>query len=345
MRYIPAFDGLRAVAVILVLLFHQGYIRGGWVGVDIFFTLSGYLITLILMTEYETTGSIAVPRFYIRRACRLLPALVVVLCVAVVLAIYLDDKIYDTEIDAVAGLLYIINYRYAFFPVDGTALGHLWSLSVEEQFYLFWPFILIALLSHVGRKIALYTILILTCIVITWRFVLLAGTTHSTAYRIYFSFDTRMDEILIGCSLALWGYRPRAEALRLLNAFLPVVVGLIVVIVVKAPVLGRLSLSSYPLIGAAVAYTIVIVTSDAENVLVRLLSLPPIVALGRISYGVYLWHYLIIQEVRFKSDLFTNQIFLIAGLTLTAAVASFWLIERPFLRLKSFYKPSTAIKA
>jgi peptidoglycan/LPS O-acetylase OafA/YrhL len=97
MRYVPAFDGLRALAVMLVFLFHTRHVPGGWVGVDIFFVLSGYLITSILLAEHERTGVISLRHFYIRRACRLLPALVVVVCVAVVMALCFHNRVQDTE--------------------------------------------------------------------------------------------------------------------------------------------------------------------------------------------------------------------------------------------------------
>src|ERR1700737_364313 len=141
MRYLPALDGLRAIAVMLVFLFHTGHAAGGWVGVDIFFVLSGYLITSILLTEHERTGVINLLRFYGRRACRLLPALIIVIGVAVVIAFCLQNKVRDIEIDAVAALFYVLDYRYALMVnlTHATDLAHLWSLSIEEQFYFLWP--------------------------------------------------------------------------------------------------------------------------------------------------------------------------------------------------------------
>ena len=244
--------------------------------------------------------------------------------VAVAFAIYLNSKVHDTEIDAVTGLLYIADYRYAFFPVpEGTPLTHIWSLSVEEQFYIFWPFLLISLLAFGGRRFAFWVCSLLIIIVILWRFFLLNGGANSSFYRVYFSFDTRIDEILIGCCLALWGYRPGATALRHLKVLLPMVIGFIAMLIVSAPISGRSSLSSYPLIGASVAFLIIIVTSDPDNVLAHLLSFPPIVALGRISYGVYLWHYLIFQEISLDGKLLAHKTLLTSVLTLAVAIASY----------------------
>ena len=128
---------MRAVAILLVFFYHSGKLVGGWVGVDVFFTFSGYLITSILLLEYDKNGSIRLGRFFARRAFRLVPAVVALICVALVLSFCFHDHIRETEIDAAAALGYMLNFRYAFFhPSTQTGLGHLWSLSVEEQFYL-----------------------------------------------------------------------------------------------------------------------------------------------------------------------------------------------------------------
>jgi peptidoglycan/LPS O-acetylase OafA/YrhL len=331
MRYVPALDGLRALAVLLVFLYHRsGYFPGGWIGVDIFFVLSGYLITSVLVGEHETTGVISLRRFYIRRVCRLLPALVVVVCVAVAMALWFHSKRRDTEIDAAAALLYLSDYRYALFPVHGTALGHTWSLSVEEQFYLFWPLLLIVLLTW-NRRVALRATLVLIVVVAVWRGFLLVISDDPFS-RTYFAFDARADELLIGCALALW--QPQIMTSRFLTHIWPVVVLLLTAVALKVspsgPSLKYIDTIGYPLFGVAAAYLIVILTSDEKSYLTYLLSLPLIVAFGRISYGFYLWHYLIIHA---QGYIIINRIWITFVLTLAAAVASYWLIERPFLKL------------
>jgi peptidoglycan/LPS O-acetylase OafA/YrhL len=336
-QYVPALDGLRAVAVMLVFLFHRSYAHfpGGWVGVDIFFVLSGFLITSILVNEHEATGAISLRRFYIRRAKRLLPALVVVVCVGVAAAVWFQNETLDTLIDAAAALLYVVDYRYAFMPVDGTGLVHLWSLSVEEQFYFVWPLLLIALLRR-NRRTALCATLLLIMIVAVWRAFLSASSVGSFS-RIYFAFDTRADELLIGCALALW--QPRLPASGFLKHLWPVVILFFAAVVLTAPKLGGplqqyIDIVGYPLIGATVAYLIVIVTSGESNVLTFLLCLTPVVALGRISYGFYLWHVLIIHQPIIEDRLTYRSISTFA-LTLAASVLSYCLIERPLLRRKS----------
>ena len=273
---------------------------------------------------------ISLRQFYMRRICRLLPALVVVVCVAVAMALWFHSRRHDTIIDAVAALLYFADYRYAIMAPEATALVHTWSLSVEEQFYFIWPLLLIALLMW-SRRAAMFVTSVLIIIVVAWRGFLLVSVADPV-HRIYFAFDTRADELLIGCALALW--RPQATMPRFLRHLWPAVVLLLAAVVLKVspsgPWLAYIDTVGYPLLGVATAYLIVILTSGGESYLTYLLSLPFVVALGRISYGFYLWHWLIIYEL---SHILINRIWMAFALTLAAAVASYWLVERPFLKI------------
>jgi peptidoglycan/LPS O-acetylase OafA/YrhL len=327
MRYVPALDGLRGLAVMLVFLYHVSrHFPGGWIGVDIFFVLSGFLITSILLEERGRKGAISLSRFYMRRACRLLPALVTVVCVTGVLAVWLHSRTRDTEIDAAAALLYLADYRYAFMPVDGTTpLTHTWSLSVEEQFYLIWPLLLIALLRF-SRGMAFRATLALIIIVGIWRGFLLFSYAHPLA-RTYFAFDTRADELLIGCALAIW--RPQLATVRLPRYLWPVMLLGLATVALKVGLseqtLRYMGTVGYPLVGIAVANLILIATNTEKSLLTYALSRRPVVALGRISYGFYLWHFPIVHLIpgrKIEAFLFT----------LAVAVVSYRLIERPFLR-------------
>jgi peptidoglycan/LPS O-acetylase OafA/YrhL len=330
--YVPALDGIRAIAIILVFLYHEGKLRGGWIGVDIFFTLSGYLITLMLVTEYDAQGSILFFRFFFRRACRLLPAVAVLICAALAFSFYLNDEFHDTAVDALAALFYVEDFRYAFSPGQGTALVHLWSLSVEEQFYFIWPFLLILSLSLFGRKRSLYVVCASIILVITWRFALLSELSPSLYYRIYASFDTRIDELLIGSALALSGYRPGKAIVRPVKLLWPIVIILFTIILVKLDSVTWEGVSSYPLIGAGTAWLIVVATTEENTVLSKLLTFAPLVALGRISYGVYLWHFLIIHEINRRPLTMHLNLLLAFALTLIVSIASYRLIEQPALR-------------
>ena len=157
MRYVPGLDGLRAISVTAVLLYHADvtWMTGGFLGVDVFFAISGYLITSLLLAEFRGRGGVDVKQFYLRRARRLLPALFLLLgCVTVFAVIFLPDEVRSLRADVYAALGYATNWwqifnHQSYFAAQGRPplLRHLWSLAVEEQFYLLWPLILLALMK------------------------------------------------------------------------------------------------------------------------------------------------------------------------------------------------------
>ena len=160
--YRPALDGVRAIAVVAVLLYHGrvGWAQGGYLGVDLFFVLSGYLITTLLVTEFSGTSGIALTQFWLRRARRLLPALFVVLVGCALYSVFLVDASQVAKIrgDAIASLLYVANWHFIFSGASyfdqftlPSPLRHMWSLAIEEQFYLVWPLVILGGLRLVGR--------------------------------------------------------------------------------------------------------------------------------------------------------------------------------------------------
>ena len=335
--YAPALDGIRAVAILLVFFYHSGKLVGGWVGVDVFFTLSGYLITSILIMEYERNGSIRLGLFFARRAFRLLPAVVVLICVALALSFCLHDNMRETEVDAETALGYILNFRYAFFhPAAQTGLGHLWSLSVEEQFYLLWPLFLVVSISMFGRRGSLTCVLVMIVVVVVWRAFLVADGGPSAYNRIYFGFDTRVDELLIGSALALWRYHPGQAISRKFQWCWPAFAAMFAVFLFKVDAATKWeAVSSYPFLSVGAAFFIIVATPDKATVVTKLLTIAPLVALGRISYGFYLWHYLIITELNDHGFRGSKVMLATFGLTLTASIVSYRLIEQPALRLSA----------
>jgi peptidoglycan/LPS O-acetylase OafA/YrhL len=186
-------------------------------------------------------------------------------------------------------------------------------------------------LSLLGQKRTLYTVFAVIAFVILWRFALLGQIKSSTYYRIYFSFDTRVDELLIGSALALLGYRPGYAISGTMKTLWPLIALLFIVIMLAVdPVAKWESVSLYPLIGAATALLIVIVTSEEKTLPSKLLTLVPLVALGRISYGFYLWHLLVIHEVTMGR--FRHAALLAFALSLIVSIGSYFLVERPILR-------------
>ncbi len=186
-----------------------------------------------------------------------------------------------------------------------------------------------ALTSMWNRRAVFLGTLALIGIVAAWRIYLLS-TRPDLSHRIYFAFDTRADELLIGCALGLW--QGRVLLVPFLRPLWPVLVAALGLVVIKMSNFDPLTSLSYPLLGASAGCLIIILTDEGSSILKRLLSLSPIVALGRISYGFYLWHLPIIMIV--NDHLVRHRTILAFCLTLAASATSYWLIERPFLHLK-----------
>jgi peptidoglycan/LPS O-acetylase OafA/YrhL len=304
---VAALDGLRALAVSAVLGFHGGlsFLGGGFLGVDAFFVLSGYLITGLLLAEWRRDGRVDLPAFWARRARRLLPALVVVV-VAVAACAHLLVTPTEARLvrgDALAALLYVANWRMTWRGTDYFAqtaapspLQHTWSLGIEEQFYLVWPLALVALLRLRRPRRAVAALCVLGgCASLVAAAVLYRP--GGQVDRVYFGTDTRAVALLVGAALAvaLAGPAPSRRAAppaRASGAVALCGAALLAWAVTHAEG-SAVSLYRGGLLAVAIAVAAVI----AHAVLVpggltaRLLSVPPLPALGRISYGVYLWHW------------------------------------------------------
>jgi peptidoglycan/LPS O-acetylase OafA/YrhL len=296
--YRPALDGLRAVAVVLVLCFHAWQVPGGgFLGVDVFFVLSGFLITGLLLSERRETGRVDLIRFYGRRARRLVPALVVAvagfLAIRVVAVVLFGDAPGELGRDvaaSVAGLLYISNVLIAAAPQWPDGMRHLWSLAAEEQFYLLWPPLLIAGLARF-RSLRGAAVAVAAAILAIWAWRLGLTLRGAPQGRLYFAPDTSLDPILLGCLLALLdaaGRLPRRGA----RAVVPLAAGLAVGMVAVLPNTDPRWIYAWGLaaFGVAVAAVLGSVVAAPRSLLARALAVRPLPQLGRISYGIYLWH-------------------------------------------------------
>jgi len=204
--YRPPLDGLRGVSILAVMSYHIGLIRGGFLGVDIFFVLSGFLITTLLMDEWARTGRISLRKFYARRALRLLPALVL-LVVACDVTVMVIARLYwapESFMPVVFGMVYasvvVFFYIGNFVMISGQTLwilGHTWSLSIEEQFYVLWPLCLWLLLRWARRRGFILPVLVLGIAASLLLKVALVRA-HAPLTRVFFGLDTRFDELLIG---------------------------------------------------------------------------------------------------------------------------------------------------
>jgi peptidoglycan/LPS O-acetylase OafA/YrhL len=327
-RHLPSLDGLRGASILLVLVGHAGRpvlpVRAQWllapfanIGVTIFFVLSGFLITTLLMRERERTGTLSLRRFYIRRALRILPASYTY--VGVVAALSALGLIVLKPHDIVCALLYVVDYHHD----RAWYLGHLWSLSIEEQFYLVWPPALLVAGTHRAPYVA-FALLVLA--------VALPGvpTRINPAWNPDLRLPNGTSAILIGCLLALSMERLRRTPVwtsRWWLAAFGVVAAIQVYLESRNRVIhgGQLL---FELLVAAVLLRSLLVTGDAVG---RMLNSRALVTLGTLSYSLYIWQQLfLVEHVWWHGLVFPLDI----GVALGAATLSYVCIERPFLRLK-----------
>ncbi|HEX5711701.1 MAG TPA: acyltransferase family protein [Solirubrobacterales bacterium] len=346
----PDIEGLRAIAIVAVLLCHAGipFAAGGYVGVDVFFVISGLLITRLLLNEVDRTGSVSLRRFYARRAKRLLPLAAVVLLAVVALsfALFSPVRAVETSADVISSAIYTANWHFASQSVDYFAQGgepspvqHLWSLAIEEQFYLVWPTLLLAVTWFWRRRGgAVRPVLWFTVAAILVAS--LAMGIHQTGDQpnaAYFSTFGRAWELALGAALALLGAvrLPGAVAALLGWAGLGAIALSVVAFDAGTPFPGTAAL--LPTLGTAaliLAGSSIYATTRAAPA--RLLSLRPVRYVGRISYSWYLWHW---PAIVFATVIW-GPLSLAAGLAVTAAslvptaLTHHW-VEEPFRRSRS----------
>ncbi len=349
-QYRPALDGVRAIAVVAVLLYHGGvgWAQGGFLGVDLFFVLSGYLITTLLVTEFSGSGGIVLTQFWLRRARRLLPALVVVL---VGCAIYATLFASPTQIstirdDSLASLFYVANWR---FIVSGTSyfdqfalpspLRHMWSLAIEEQFYLIWPLVILGGLRVVGVGMRRWRAI--------WIGVLLVATAGSVALMAvvfgdgkdpsfaYYATFTRAQALFIGAALAFLLFQ-RDRLGRVLERVLVAVgvVGLLTSLVLFHLAKGTpawMYHGGFTLMAVAGACLIAAASRQRRDGLTRVLALTPLPQIGLISYGLYLYHWPLFVVMTSERTHLDGTVLLLArlGATVAVSVASYFLLEMP----------------
>jgi len=333
----------------MVMAHHADLAQGGFLGVDAFFVLSGYLITALLMRERECTGSINLMNFYARRALRLLPAVVVLLVSLLVASrlFGLGDLVLWRQ--ALIVLSYWPNWASAFRLTNFYLLSHTWSLGIEEQFYLLWPPLLALLLALGIGRVATLGVVLAGMVSASLTRAMLWESSFDWP-RLYYGLDTRMDSLLLGCLiglLAAWGWLPKRRPWLVVTgaATVPAVASLIALIF-WAPLPDSEALYQGVEVLACVAVGIVLVALLASplSLVARILEQPLLVWIGCISYGLYLWHVPIFRGVLNPVRMTRFGIgglpllFLWFGGTFAVAATSFYLIERPMLRLKERFR-------
>ena len=346
-----ALDGLRLVAVAAVMAFHFGlpHAAGGFLGVDLFFVLSGYLITSLLLGQV-VDGRVDLPGFWARRLRRLIPGLLALMVVVVAWGALAAPSVLRDHLrgDITATLFYVANWHFvsasSYFASDGTQspLEHMWSLAVEEQFYLVWP-ILLALVAVAarqprGRRIAVAVLAGTGFAVSLARLATLWSASGSD--RAYFGTDSRIFEPLAGALLALLVTSPRPRAALVRSHWLLLALGA-VGLGWGFATLGRTTgaTTAYADGGALVvalsAAAVIAATSTRDSRATRILALPAVAYLGRLSYAMYLWHWPL--QVWTERGGWWNlsglalpaRVAILTGLTVGLAALSYHLVEQP----------------
>jgi peptidoglycan/LPS O-acetylase OafA/YrhL len=321
-QYIPAIDGLRAIAVMAVLFYHLGFnwIPGGFLGVDLFFVISGYVITRLLLDSIEVSGGLDLRAFYIARIRRLLPALAFMLVTtAIAVGIWAPDTIKRFLIDtpfAITGSMnwWLVGHHLDYFESIGRPplLQHTWSLAVEAQFYLVWPLILLVILKFFGKKrvaIASLAIAAVSGIALMAISLSLDGSSASKVSHVYFGTDTHSIGLFLGAALAM-SWIPQnfkrdvsKKAQDFIDGigvvgFLGILATFLLIDETK-PALYKIAFPLAGLFGAAIITSIV----HPASRFAPLLQNPVLLWIGERSYAIYLWHWVIFQVTRPEVDL------------------------------------------
>jgi peptidoglycan/LPS O-acetylase OafA/YrhL/2-polyprenyl-3-methyl-5-hydroxy-6-metoxy-1,4-benzoquinol methylase len=333
---LPILDGYRAIGVIVVMAEHFGYVGAGGLALTGFFALSGFLITWLLRKEHRATGTVSVRRFYVRRMLRILPAYYVYVVVSLLLLIYLGKQALPYGMVS-ASLGYVANYYNAFNGHPPGPFAHLWSLAVEEQFYLLWP-VLFVLLARRGRKpLAAFLVTSILCVLV-WRSAVYL-VSGNIAY-VYNAFDTRFDALAVGCLLAVCVEHEKFRwfvATITRWSWLPLVTLAVAWPFNRPPLRFTLGFTMQAVL---IALLLVQLVTLHRSRLWSWVQHPMLRYMGGISYPMYLYHQWGIGLGDKATMLPAPAQFVIGVLATTvAAMASYHFIERPFLRLKKHFEP------
>ena len=356
-KYLPSIDSLRALAVLAVIIYHVdvNYLPGGFLGVDLFFVLSGYLISSLIIKEYRKTGSLNLYNFYIRRARRLLPAVYFMITVGLVVMVLFNEVLLrKSHLDAIFGYIYSSNWWYIFHKLDyfdsfgaQSPFKHLWSLAIEEQFYMVFPLLFLLVNRKKKSKDGTYK-LNKNFLYVVLGLILVSLIAHILLFdinnisRIYFGTDTRAFSLLVGVVGAILypmeklhdKVTPQQNLIYSVVS-LASIATLITVMIYTSEYNTWLYRGGFLLV--AILGLIVIISSGKQHTLMsRLLSFKPVVFIGKISYSLYLWHFPVLVLTTPVSEIGNpNIIFVVLRVILTfiLATASYVFVETPIRKL------------
>jgi peptidoglycan/LPS O-acetylase OafA/YrhL len=355
--YMPGLDGLRAIAVLAVFVYHfhngGGWLPGGFLGVDVFFVISGYLITSLLLSEFRKEGRVDLVAFWLRRARRLLPAVGVLIAVVMVAGAFFDiGQISTLRGQALASMGYVTNWDLIFSHQSyfeqfarPSLFRHLWSLAVEEQFYLLWPIAFAACMTRFGNK-RLVIGVIAGAIASSLLMAILFDPGNPN--RVFYGTDTRATPLLIGVALAFFWHPEQLKSRT--GTLAPVALNVMGAIGLSMVVITFMTVHDYDiglyhggflLLSVWTAMLIAALAHPAASI-GRTIGNPAMRWLGLRSYSFYLWHWPVLEVTRPGIDVPLHGPILFAlqlGMTLGLADLSYRYVEQPFRRSTSWQRP------
>ena len=356
-KYLPSIDSLRALAVLAVIIYHVdvNYLPGGFLGVDLFFVLSGYLISSLIIKEFRKTGTVNLYNFYIRRARRLLPAVYFMITVGLVVMVLFNEVLLrKSHLDAIFGYIYSSNWWYIFHKLDyfdsfgaQSPFKHLWSLAIEEQFYMIFPLLFLLVNRKKKSKDGTYK-LNKNFLYVVLGLILVSLIAHILLFdinnisRIYFGTDTRAFSLLVGVVGAILYPMERLHAKvtpqqnMLYSVVSLVSIATLITVMIYTSEYNTLLYRGGFLLVAILGLIVIISSGKQHTLMSRLLSFKPVVFIGKISYSLYLWHFPVLVLTTPVSEIGNpNIIFVILRVILTfiLATASYVFVETPIRKL------------
>jgi peptidoglycan/LPS O-acetylase OafA/YrhL len=334
LSYIPSLDGIRAFSITSVILYHSfpNYFPGGWIGVDVFFVLSGYLITTILQKDIVNFRKNAIKMFYISRILRILPPFFLMIALLLPISLLAGIGIGTYVRSSIVAGMFVMNWNRAFDIWPQSLVAHSWSLAIEEQFYIIWPVVLIFLRSRNSRRWAIAAILT----VVIWRcFLVLNGESFERTYN---GFDTHVDGLLIGGAMALAPLSLGTQ--KIIGSFAIIYIILLICIMLSLP-LYSIPAQTFGFTAASILGASIIISAQHSPSLSKIMSNRVVVYLGKISYSLYLWHYPFL--IVFLNNVSQKYAMLYIVPATAFAMISFHLVEQPISRFKKsiLYTPTS----